>query len=93
MEINLGAQRLNTELVEADAAEGDSLRRTLASMSAEKEAIEQQLRIMSTLDELKDLGDVAVPASTSDKDQVCITKPVQTALHKTSTGDDHAVSA
>lgn len=75
MEINLGAQRLNAELVMADAAEGDTLRQTLAFVSAEKDVIEQQLQIMSTLDELK--GSVYVdvrPAPATAKtlgDQVC----------------------
>lgn len=60
LEVNLGAQRLNTEIVEADAAEGETLRRILNSVSAEKEAIEQQLQVMSTLDELKDADAVGV---------------------------------
>jgi hypothetical protein len=74
MEINLGAQRLSAELAMADAAEGDKLRKTLASVSAEKEALEQQLEIMSTLDELKDSAGVTVQAvavaSSSRQDEV-----------------------
>ena len=76
LEVNLGAQRINTEIVEADAAEGDSLRRTLNTVSAEKEAIEQQLQIMSTLDEFKDAEYIGAPpaqaASSSHLNTVCL---------------------
>jgi hypothetical protein len=73
MEIKLDAQRLSAELVMADAAEGDTLRKTLASVSAEKEAMEQQLQIMSTLDELKDCADAnteSMAGSRSNQDEV-----------------------
>lgn len=56
MEINLGAQRQCTDMVMADAAEGEALKRTLETVSAEKDVIQQQLQVMSTLDDLKDLG-------------------------------------